>query len=243
MDDFVKSLPSAKQAIEIYKLLRAMLAKGGFHLTKRISNWEQTLTSIDQADKSPSPSKTFEAEPTSSFILGLQWNLDADTLEVCRGMQKEIPVEITQRAVLSHVSTLFVLLGIVSPFTVRMRLLLKSIWIENRQSWDKELNKKIRHGFKKWAKEITHVNQMVLRRTYFESGVNKIYLHIFSDASLEAMCMAVYLRKQYNGEVIFVIGKCRVAPIRNMTVAGLEIQTAVFGVRLRKFFWKNKILK
>ena len=30
------------------------------------------------------------------------------------------------------------------------------------------------------------------------------------------------------------IGKCRVAPIRNMTVAKLEMQAAVFGVRLRE---------
>ena len=65
MDDFVKSVPSAEQAIEFYKLLRAIMAKGGFQLTKWISNCEQTMTSIDQADKSPSSSKTFEAGPTS----------------------------------------------------------------------------------------------------------------------------------------------------------------------------------
>ena len=94
MDDFVKSVPSAEQAIEIYKRLRAMLAKGGFQLTKWISNCEQTMTSIDQDGKSSSSCKTFEAEPTSPSILGLQWNVDANNLEVCRGMQKEIPVKI-----------------------------------------------------------------------------------------------------------------------------------------------------
>ena len=235
MDDFVKSVPSAEQAIEIYNMLRAMLAKGeGFHLIKWISNCEQTMTSIDQADKSPSSSKTFEAEPTSPSILGLQWNVDADNLEVCRGMQKEILVKITQRAVLSHFSAVFDPLGIVSPFTIRMRLLLKSIWKENGQSWDKELNEENRHASKKWASEMIRVNQMVLNRTYFESGVNKVDLHIFSDASLEAMCMVAYLRKQEKGEVAFVIGKCTVAPIRNMTVAKLEMQAAVFGVRLRE---------
>ena len=76
-----------------------------------------------------------------------------------------------------------------------------------------------------------HVNQMVLKRTYFESGVNKVDLHIFSEASLEAMCMVAYLKKQDNGEVTFVIGKSRVAPIRNMTAAKLEMQAAVFGGR------------
>ena len=48
------------------------------------------------------------------------------------------------------------------------------------------------------------------------------------------MCMVACLRKQENGEVAFVIGKCRVAPIRSMTVAKLEMQAAVFGVRLRE---------
>ena len=234
MDDLVKCVPSAAQAIEIYKLLRAMLAKRGFQLTKWISNCEQTMTSIDQANKSPSSSKTCEAEQISPSILGLQWIVDEDNLEVCRGIQKEIPVKITQRAVLSHVSAVFDPLGIVSPFTIRMRLLLKSKWKENGQSWDKELNEENRHEFKKWASELIHVNRMVLKRTYFESGVNKVDLHIFSDASLEAMCMVANLKKQENGEEAFVIGKCRVAPIRNMTVAKLEMQAAVFGVRLRE---------
>ena len=78
------------------------------------------------------------------------------------------------------------------------------------------------------------VNQMALKGTYFESGVNKVDLHIFSDASLEAIRMVAYLRKQENGEVAFVIGKRRVPPIRIMTVAKLEMQAAVFGVRLRE---------
>ena len=37
----------------------------------------------------------------------------------------------------------------------------------------------------------------------------------------------------------FVTEKCRVAPIENMTVAKLEMQTAVFGVRLRELILKE----
>ena len=50
MDDFGKSVSSAEQAIEIYELLLAMMAKGGLELTKWVSNCEKTLTIIDQAD-------------------------------------------------------------------------------------------------------------------------------------------------------------------------------------------------
>ena len=137
-------------------------------------------------------------------------------------MQKDLPVKITQRAVLSNVSAVFDPLGIVSSFTIRMLLLLKSICKENGQSWDKKLNEENRHELKKWASEITHANQMVLlpKRTYFESRVKKIFLHIFS----EAMCMVGNMRKKKeNSEVTFVVGKCGVAPIRNMTVAKLEM--------------------
>ena len=71
VDEFVKSVSNAEQATEVNKVLRAMLAKGGFHLTKFNSSCEQTMTSIEQADKSPSSTKPFEAELSSPFILGL----------------------------------------------------------------------------------------------------------------------------------------------------------------------------
>ena len=107
------------------------------------------MTSIDQADKSPPSSKNFEAEPTSPSILGPQWNVDADNLEVCRGIQNDKPVKIMHRAVFSYVSAVFDSLGILFPSTIRFQLLLKSIWKENRQSRVKELNEENRHEFKK----------------------------------------------------------------------------------------------
>ena len=177
--------------------------------------------------------------PEISIHLGTTMQLWRRQSEVCRGMQKEIPVKITQRAVLSHVSAVFDPLGIVSSFTKRMRLLLKSIWMENGQSWDKEVNEKNRHEFKKCASEMIRVNQSVLKRTYFGTGVNKVDLHIFSDASFEAICMSAFLRKQDNDKVTFVIGKCRVAPVRNMTVAMLEMQPGSFWSEAAKTYFER----
>ena len=61
-------------------------------------------------------------------VLGFQWNVKSDSLEICRGMGKEVPVKVTQRAVLSQVSSVFDQLGLFSPFTVGTRLLLKGSW-------------------------------------------------------------------------------------------------------------------
>ena len=65
---------------------------------------------------------------------------------------------------------------------MRMRVHLKSKWRENGQSWDKEMNEADCHEIRNWASEMIHVNQMVLKRLYFESGVDTVGLHTFSDA-------------------------------------------------------------
>ena len=53
-------------------------------------------------------------------------------------------------------------------------------------------------------------------------------------ASEEAMCIVAYLQDKTTLRLTYVIGKCRVAPIRHMTIPKLELQAAVYGIRLRK---------
>ena len=47
--------------------------------------------------------------------------------------------DITQRVVLSFVSSVFDPMGNFAPFTMRMRMLLISIWIGFGQSWDEKI--------------------------------------------------------------------------------------------------------
>ena len=57
-------------------------------------------------------------------------------------MKKECPSEISQRVVLSFVFSVFVPVGTFAPLKMRMRMLLKGIWIHHGQSWDERLNEK-----------------------------------------------------------------------------------------------------
>ena len=63
----------------------------------------------------------------------------ADTLNVSRGTQLKENRTITQRTVLSVVSAVFDPLGLVAPFTVQARVLLKEIWRLHGQQWDLSL--------------------------------------------------------------------------------------------------------
>ena len=58
----------------------------------------------------------------------------------------------------------------------------------------------------------------------------------FSDASLEAMCIVTYFRAEIENriEVYFVLGKSRIAPIKQLSIPRLETQAALCSVRLKK---------
>ena len=96
--------------------MRTTLQKGGFNLLKWICNNEVVTRSIPGKDRTEAKSKTFEAKLHTSSILGMQWNVANDTLEVCRGADKEVPNNIIQRAALSFVASVFDPLGHFAPF-------------------------------------------------------------------------------------------------------------------------------
>ena len=85
MDDFLKSFRTPQEAIEIYQKVRNILIKGGFNLMKWITSDDEVKSQIPESDRSIKNVKIFEAEPQSSSILGLNWNVDTESLIVCRG--------------------------------------------------------------------------------------------------------------------------------------------------------------
>ena len=234
MDDFLKSVRTSQEAVEIYQKVRDVFIKGGFNLTKWITSDDEVKSQIPETDRSTKVVKTFEAEPRSSSILGLNWNVDTDSLIVCRGTEQEVPAKITQRIVLSFVSAVFDPLGICSPFTIRMRFLLKSIWAAMGQAWDQELSAEHSKMFSDWCCELREIRTMSINRLYFENGCRILRLHFFTDALEEAICIVEYLQDEATLKLTYVIGKCCVAPNRQMTIPKLELQAPVYGVRLRK---------
>ena len=92
-DYLLKSVRTPQKAIEIYQKYRDIPIKGGFNLTKWITSDEEVKSLIPETDRSTKVVKTFEAEPQSSPILGLNWNVDTDSLIVCRGTEQEVPAK------------------------------------------------------------------------------------------------------------------------------------------------------
>ena len=73
-----------------------------------------------------------------SSVLGIQWTVTDDSLQMCRGTNKEVEAPITQKKILPLVSSVFGPIRLFAPLSVHMRRLLKSIWTNNGQHWVKK---------------------------------------------------------------------------------------------------------
>ena len=100
--------------------------------------------------------------------------------------------------------------------------------------------------FLRWKEQLPIVAETSIARRYFYRARDKIEHHVFTDASEDTMCAVAYLRsqpKEYSADLAFVIGKCRVAPMRHLSMPRLELQAAVMAVRLKEQIVKEHEMK
>ena len=147
---------------------------------------------------------------------------------------------------MSLVSSVFDPIGLFAPFSVHMRRLLKGIWTKNGQHWDNEVEPGDEAEFWRWKKQLPIVATTSIDRRYFNRDRDNTELHVFADASEDTMCAVAYLRpqpKEYSADLSFVIGKCRVATMRHLSIPRLELQAAVMAVRLKEQIVKEHEMK
>ena len=129
-----------------------------------------------------------------------------------------MPAKVTQRIVLRQVSSVFDPLGLISPFTVKIRLLLNENWKKHGQSWDEGLSPEDEKDIKDWASGLSHMKDMALKRIYSSKNAEEEDLHVSADASLDAMCIVAYFRVQQTTELAYVVGKCPMAPMKQQSI-------------------------
>ena len=147
---------------------------------------------------------------------------------------------------MSLVSSLFDPIGLFAPFSVHMRRFLKGIWTKNGQLWDQEVEPGDEADFLRWKEQLPIMAETSIDRRYFDRERDKTELHMFADASEDTMCAVAYLRsqpKEYSADLAFVIGKCRVAPMRHLSIPRQKLQAAVMAVRLKEQIVKEHEMK
>ena len=121
MDDYIHSSPSIEEAIETINHTKSSLHKGGFRLTKFVSNKHEALRFVEQEDQ--------DELKKISRVLGQKWNtkIDCFLMKTLEQFPRNAS-EYTQRKMFNLVSTIFDPLGILSPLTIRLKMLLQQVW-------------------------------------------------------------------------------------------------------------------
>ena len=169
----------------------------------------------------------------------LKWNHATDTLVVSRRTNPGIKPTVTQRVALSLVSSVYDPIGLVAPYTVKARLLLKDIGRLSEQQWDDDLPPDIVTKFLDWTQELPTLSDIAIARAYFQGTIKALELHVFGDSSQDVFSAVVFLRGKVisgNGcpqtKLVFVFGKARVAPIKTLTIPKRKPQASLLAARL-----------
>ena len=192
----------------------------------------QSPLSVDQHDNPP---------VCYVKLLGINWNVESD--EFCYNLQEMVEyaqsLPCTKRSVLRLSTKVFDPIGLVTPFTVNMKILFQTL-CTNDVKWDDDLEGKALSRWKKLVNELHALQDVRVPRCYFQcidQLPRRHQLHGFCDASDLALAAAVYLRTEHtNGtvNVNLVASKSRVAPIKKQTTPRLELLGATILARLVK---------
>ena len=241
MDDYLESSPTINEATKKAQDLVEMLAKGGFNLTKFVSNVPRLVKIVESKYQLPAESneKVLVTDEDTSHVLGLKWNHSRDTLVVSRGTTPDLNRPVTQRVVLSLVSAVYDPIGLAAPYTVTARILLKDIWRLIGQQWDNNLPDNVSKKFLEWAAELPNLSEITIPRCYFRGTMRSVELHVFGDSSQDVFAAVAFLRARVSRnertetQLAFVFGKARVAPMKALTIPKLELQAALLAARLK----------
>ena len=239
-------MESPDEALKRSRDLVKLPSKGGFKLTKFISNVPGLLDELEDQSVETVP-KVIGAsmEESSSHVLGLKWDHTKDTLVVSRSTSCDSSKAVTQRFVLSLVAEVFDPIGLIAPFTVTARLLLKDVWRLHGQSRDKKLPNEMIDRFSSWSSKLPTLALLNIPRCYFSGHFEHLELHVIGDRSQEVYSAVAFLRALVSlpseikrTELAYVIGKARGAPMKTLTVPKLELQAALLAARLREETFK-----
>ena len=243
VDDLLKSFADAERAVDLSGQLRDLLAKGGFQLTKWISNCRDVLSAFPVEERAPQI-KDLDLKSDSLPLdraLGIHWDVEHDIInfEFGKGEQPE-----NRKGVPSSISTVYDPLGFASPLLLPGREINQEL-CKMKFSWTYTLPEELCLRWRKWKEDLMSLQDFNIPRCLKPEGfgrVTRAELHHFADASQEHGYVS-YLRvinDQGNIHCSFVMGKSRVKPLNGaVTVPKLELAAATLATRINKVVTKE----
>lgn len=141
-----------QEAISLYQELHALCAKGGFQLTKWISNSHTVLAAITQEDRSLEV-KDLDLDSDTLPVeraLGVQWCIQSDSFKFKITLWER---PLTRRGILSVIGSIYDPLGFLSPVVLVTKRILQNM-CRCQLGWDDTLRVTAAQEWTHWLEEL-----------------------------------------------------------------------------------------
>ncbi|KAI8441772.1 hypothetical protein MSG28_005461 [Choristoneura fumiferana] len=239
MDDLGTSVMDESTAIELSRDLIALFSRAGLELVKFSSNSRSLLEHLPEDNRLSAVVDI--SDDTDLKILGLRWCPVADQFSITVNLDPQNVV--TKRTILSTIAKLWDLVGIAAPIILYAKLLIKTLWLL-KLDWDEPLPGQICAQWSQFKAELLLLKELKFPR---HLGINtsdcELTLVGFSDASTVAYGAVVYLCVSHpifaQNIVNIVCAKSKVAPVKVLTLARLELCAALLLAKLIRYVSDN----
>ena len=243
VDDCLAFRANKEEAIILISQLSELLQKGGFHITKWVSNSDRVLQTIPEADRAVK--SDFLYLPThnpDARALGLLWSTKTDTFHFDMSNIKKTCLN--RRQLLSIVNSIYDPLGFLPPMILPMKILHQKL-CRQKLAWDDHIDAQSLIKFHAWIDEINQLRFFYVNRCVKPCDfgiINVVEFHHFSNASEDAYSSVSYIRlinESSECHTSILLAKCRLTPISTSIIHRLQLNAATMSVKNDNFFRKE----
>ena len=237
VDDGLGTSDTVEEAISILQEARSALAAYNIRLHKIASSSQDILEAFPESERAEDLAQVDFDDAPMQRTLGITWDVKTDSFLIHVDIQER---PFTKRGVLSIVNSIFDPLGIVSPIGLEGKLIMRAIMSPSNKpagdqvyDWDDPLPATHLERWKNWKSQLVALNQLQVPRGFISKSFGETQhreLHVFSDASEEAIGHVIYVRSvddSNNVSVSFVFGNSKVAPRLANSIPRLELCASV----------------
>ena len=160
MDDTMTSVDDSHTARQLYNELTTLWQKAGMHARKWLSNSTDVLAAIPPTDRVGQLALNDAELLPSVKTLGLLGNSKTDKFTYSYEYQPaNRPERITKRGFLKRIATIFDPLGLITPFTVRTKILLQEMWLAGCD-WDDPVPDSLEEKAIRWFADLPELAQV-----------------------------------------------------------------------------------
>ena len=234
VDDLTTGGSSTEEVLQRLEALTLLLGRAHFFIKKWASNSSEVLEVLPKECCGPTEivdlGKGYMEEISSTIsTLGVRWAPKEDVLLFDQFGELRSENEDTKTSVASLLAKIFDPLGLVSPFTLLARKVMKETF-KDKLGWKDKLTGETLRNWHEWVEETRSLSSLKFPRFVpFKEGSE---FHIFGDGATSCgYGAAVYVRTFLEEEERFVsnllMAKARIAPMKDIGVPKLELKACL----------------